>query len=318
MCFYELISSIRKTVNKELKKLSLPNNPKYLYDPIRYTLNGAGKRFRPILVHLTGRALKEDTDSLMKIALAVELVHNFTLIHDDIMDNDDMRHGQLSIHSKWDNSTAILAGDGIFAIAQILLCSLPNQANQICRFFNQTTLEVCEGQALDKQFENDSNITEEEYLEMVEKKTGALLGACAALPAILKNQENTNINQLSEFGRAIGKGFQLHDDLLEIYGDPMKMGKSLGSDITEGKQTIMAIKARKKFPNEWKSMITKSVELDNFKNFRDFFEKSGIKNETEIMAKTYFTLARETINDINILNGIELNSFVDIIEKRTF
>ena len=318
MCFYELISSIRKTVNKELKKLSLPNNPKYLYDPIRYTLNGAGKRFRPILVHLTGRALKEDTDSLMKIALAVELVHNFTLIHDDIMDNDDMRHGQLSIHSKWDNSTAILAGDGIFAIAQILLCSLPNQVNQICRFFNQTTLEVCEGQALDKQFENDSNITEEEYLEMVEKKTGALLGACAALPAILKNQENRNINQLSEFGRAIGKGFQLHDDLLEIYGDPMKMGKSLGSDITEGKQTIMAIKARKKFPNEWKSMITKSVELDNFKNFRDFFEKSGIKNETEIMAKTYFTLARETINDINILNGIELNSFVDIIEKRTF
>ena len=318
MSFNKLISFIRKEVNRGLKKIPLPKNPKYLYDPIRFILDGSGKRFRPILVHLSGRANNTDPDSLMKIALAVELVHNFTLVHDDIMDNDYMRHGKPTVHSKWDNSTAILAGDGIFAIAQILLCSLPTQANKICQFFNQTTLELCEGQALDKQFENNFKITEKEYLQMVEKKTGALLGACVALPAISNNRDQKFIDQLSQFGKAIGKGFQVHDDLLEIYGDPKKMGKSLGSDLKEGKQTIMVIKARKKFPKEWKLIISNPEEINNLKTFRDFFKSSGIKDETEILAKQYFTSARESIKSINIENITELNNFVDLIEKRTF
>ncbi len=318
MSFNKLISFIRKEVNRGLKNIPLPKNPKYLYDPIRFILDGSGKRFRPILVHLSGRANNTDPDSLMKIALAVELVHNFTLVHDDIMDNDYMRHGKPTVHSKWDNSTAILAGDGIFAIAQILLCSLPTQANKICQFFNQTTLELCEGQALDKQFENNFKITEKEYLQMVEKKTGALLGACVALPAISNNRDQKFIDQLSQFGKAIGKGFQVHDDLLEIYGDPKKMGKSLGSDLKEGKQTIMVIKARKKFPKEWELIISNPEEINNLKTFRDFFKSSGIKDETEILAKQYFTSARESIKSINIENITELNNFVDLIEKRTF
>jgi geranylgeranyl diphosphate synthase, type II len=316
--FNKLIHFIRKEVNRGLKKIPLPQNPRYLYDPIRFILDGSGKRFRPILVHLSGRSTKTDPNSLMKIALAVELVHNFTLVHDDIMDNDHMRHGQPTVHSKWDNSTAILAGDGIFAIAQILLCSLPNRANKICQFFNQNTLELCEGQALDKQFENDLNITSEQYLEMVEKKTGALLGACAALPAILNNQEKKTIDQLSEFGKAIGKGFQVHDDLLEIYGDPKKMGKSLGSDIKEGKQTIMVIKARKEFPKEWELIISNYREGDNLSVFRDFFQNNGIKRQTELLAKQYFLYARNSIKNIKISNVNELNNFVDLIEKRTF
>ncbi|MBT4053665.1 MAG: polyprenyl synthetase family protein, partial [Candidatus Marinimicrobia bacterium] len=172
--FNELITFIRKEVNRDLKRLPIPERPVYLYEPIRFVLRGNGKRFRPILVHLAGRANNADPDSLMKIALAVELLHNFTLVHDDIMDNDDMRHGQAAIHSKWDEPTAILAGDGINAIAQILLSGIPDRSNAICRFFNQATLEVCEGQALDKEFENDLSITEDQYLEMVEKKTGSL------------------------------------------------------------------------------------------------------------------------------------------------
>ena len=318
MLFNDLINFIRKEVNRGLKKIPLPKNPKYLYDPIRFILDGSGKRFRPILVHLSGRSSETDPNSLMKIALAVELVHNFTLVHDDIMDNDYMRHGKPTVHSKWDNSTAILAGDGIFAIAQILLCSLPNRANKICQFFNQTTLELCEGQALDKQFENDLKITQEQYLEMVEKKTGALLGACAALPAILNNQDKKTIDQLSQFGKAIGKGFQVHDDLLEIYGDPKKMGKSLGSDIREGKQTIMVIKARKEFPKEWELVISNSREGDNLSVFRNFFKNNGIKRDTELLAKKYFSLARHSIKNIKISNINELNNFVDLIEKRTF
>ena len=318
MEFKDLINFIREEVNKDINRISLPENPKYLYDPIRFTLDASGKRFRPILVHLIGRSIKADSDSLMKIALAIELAHNFTLIHDDIMDNDYMRHGKPSVHSKWDKSTAILAGDGIFAIAQIILCGIPNRANPICQFFNQTTLEVCEGQALDKQFENDFNITENEYLEMVEKKTGALLGACAALPAILIKEEKIFINQLSEFGRSIGKGFQVHDDLLEIYGDPKKMGKSLGSDLKEGKQTIMVIKARKKFSKEWKRMTSNSPEINNLNRFRRFFKDTGIKRETELMAKSFFDSARDIIKNIKLSNHTELYDFINLIENRTF
>ncbi|MEO2186410.1 MAG: polyprenyl synthetase family protein, partial [bacterium] len=224
--FNELITFIRKEVNRDLKRLPIPKRPVYLYEPIRFALSGNGKRFRPILVHLAGRANNADPDSLMKIALAVELLHNFTLVHDDIMDNDNMRHGQAAVHSKWDESTAILAGDGINAIAQILLSGIPDRSNAICRFFNQATLEVCEGQALDKEFENDLSITEDQYLEMIEKKTGSLLGACAALSATLVGADQEVINYFDQFGRALGNGFQIHDDLLEIYGNPNEMGKS--------------------------------------------------------------------------------------------
>ena len=162
--FNELIQFIRAEVNQGLQKLQIPEIPSYLYDPIRYTLEGKGKRFRPILVYLSSRANHADPESCMKIALAVELLHNFTLIHDDIMDNDHTRHGQATIHNKWDISTAILAGDGIYAISQILLNRLPDRVDAICHYFNKATLEVCEGQAMDKEFENDLSINENQYL----------------------------------------------------------------------------------------------------------------------------------------------------------
>ena len=318
MRFDQLIISIRNQVNNDISEIVLPESPKYLYDPIRFTLNGSGKRFRPILVHLLGRLMNADQKSISKIAIAVELVHNFTLIHDDIMDNDEMRHGQLTVHSKWDKSTAILAGDGIFAMAQILLCSIEIQTKFICQFFNQTTLEVCEGQALDKEFENDIKIRENEYLTMVEKKTGALLGACAALPAILMNRTSKMVGKLSEFGRAVGKGFQLHDDLLEIYGDPKEMGKSLGSDIKEGKQTYMVIKARKNFPRKWDQIIKDESSENGLEKFRDFFHSNGIKKETENLAKKYFNLARDAIKSIEFENEKDLFMFIDLIENRKF
>ena len=255
--FQELIQFIRSEVNRDLKRFHLPKSPIYLYNPIRYTFGGKGKRFRPILVHLSGRAFHVDPDSLMKMSLAAELLHNFTLVHDDIMDDDDRRHGQEAVHKKWDDSTAILTGDGLFAIAQILLNNLPDRANNICSFFNEATLEICEGQALDKEFENDITISVEQYLVMIEKKTGSLLGACAALPAILIGRDNDTIDALDQFGRNLGKGFQIHDDLLEIYSDSHTMGKSLGSDIYTGKQTMMVIMARENSPLEWTAMLDK-------------------------------------------------------------
>jgi|TARA_B100001079_G_scaffold116288_1_gene99993 geranylgeranyl pyrophosphate synthase len=316
--FNELITFIRKEVNRDLKRLPIPKRPVYLYEPIRFALSGNGKRFRPILVHLAGRANNADPDSLMKIALAVELLHNFTLVHDDIMDNDDMRHGQAAIHSKWDESTAILAGDGINAIAQILLSGIPDRSNAICRFFNQATLEVCEGQALDKEFENDLSITEDQYLEMIEKKTGSLLGACAALSATLVGADQEVINYFDQFGRALGNGFQIHDDLLEIYGNPNEMGKSLGSDIAEGKQTMMVIKARNLFGKEWGEIIGDPDRIDFMDKIRSFFTKNGIENETKGLAQTYFNLARNSLEKIDGINCSELFDFVNLVETRSY
>jgi len=316
--FNELITFIRKEVNRDLKRLPIPKRPVYLYEPIRFALSGNGKRFRPILVHLAGRANNADPDSLMKIALAVELLHNFTLVHDDIMDNDNMRHGQAAVHSKWDESTAILAGDGINAIAQILLSGIPDRSNAICRFFNQATLEVCEGQALDKEFENDLSITEDQYLEMIEKKTGSLLGACAALSATLVGADQEVINYFDQFGRALGNGFQIHDDLLEIYGNPNEMGKSLGSDIAEGKQTMMVIKARNLFGKEWGEIIGDPNRIDFMDKIRSFFTENGIENETKGLAQTYFDLARNSLEKIDGINCSELFDFVNLVETRSY
>jgi len=316
--FNELITFIRKEVNRDLKRLPIPKRPVYLYEPIRFALSGNGKRFRPILVHLAGRANNADPDSLMKIALAVELLHNFSLVHDDIMDNDDMRHGQAAVHSKWDASTAILAGDGINAIAQILLSGIPDRSNEICRFFNQATLEVCEGQALDKEFENDLSITQDQYLEMIEKKTGSLLGACAALSATLVGADQEVINYFDQFGRALGNGFQIHDDLLEIYGNPNEMGKSLGSDIAEGKQTMMVIKARNLFGKEWGDIIGDPDRLDFMDKIRSFFTENGIENETKGLAQTYFDLARNSLEKIDGINCSELFDFVNLVETRSY
>ena len=316
--FYKLIEFIRSEVNKSLKSLKFPDKPAYLYQPIRYAIDAKGKRFRPILVHLAGRSTNVDPDALMNISLAIELLHSFTLVHDDIMDNDTVRHGKITIHEKWDSSTAILAGDGIYTLAQIVLNDLPNNINKVSRYFNKTTLEICEGQALDKEFEHDKNITEDMYLDMVEKKTGALLGASAVLPAIYNGEKGQLIDIYEQFGRCLGKGFQIHDDILEVTADSQTMGKSLGSDITEGKQTIMVIKARNEFPDKWNDLISSSSKLALFDNICEFFKKTGILEDSRSIANSYFNSSIEHLNNLNGVDTAELVQLVQLIQKRTY
>jgi len=313
--FNELTDFIRREFNRELNKYPIPERPHYLYDPIRYTLKGAGKRIRPILVHLSGRAFQGDPDSIMKIALSVELVHNFTLIHDDIMDNDDKRRGKPTVHYQWDNATAILAGDGIFTMSQLIMSSISEQTDQLLRFFNQASLEVCEGQAMDKEYENNLTITSDDYLEMIEKKTGALLGACAALPAVFCDRTDITVEAMDKFGRNLGKGFQIHDDLLEIFGDSDKMGKSLGSDITEGKQTLMVIIARESFKEEWDALSNdKGKKLEDY---RSFFSRNGIEKEVRESAREYFKNAVQQIETLPHNHQIELKNFISMMQNRS-
>ena len=316
--FSELISFIRKEINYSLKKLPIPDTPNYLYEPIKYALKGGGKRLRPILTHLVGRAYNTDPNSLMSISLAIELLHNFTLIHDDIMDKDTIRHSQKTIHHKWDTSTAILAGDGIYTIAQLVLNSIDRYDKEINKCFNEVTLDICEGQALDKEFENLDNVTEDLYFEMIKKKTGSLIAASTMLPSIYAEDDIENTELFRTFGESLGRGFQIHDDLLEITSDSKIMGKSLDSDIFEGKQTIMVIKAKQYFKESWDSIILNSKKSDLKKNIYTFFDEKKIIEETKHIAESYFKKSRKILKKLNHINTDELFMFVDLLENRSF
>ena len=318
MEFKKLIEMIRQEVNEGLKNIPIPDYPRYLYDPIRYSITNNGKRFRPILAHLTGRANNIEPNDLMNISLAIELLHNFTLVHDDIMDNDTIRYRKKTIHEKWDSSTAILAGDGIYTIAQIILNKISKNFYSLSKYFNKTTLEICEGQALDKEFENDNTITRKMYLDMVDKKTGSLLGASAALPIIYNGGTDELVNTYEQFGRCLGKGFQIHDDLLEITTDSQTMGKSLGSDIIKGKQTIMVIMARDNFPSEWEELLHKSEQHTLLKNICSFFDKKGIIQETRSILNSYFNLSLDHLNKIDTIVTDDIVKLIKLIENRTY
>ena len=316
--FESIIDSIRLNVNRHLKEIPIPDVPRYLYDPIRYSIRNKGKRFRPILTHLSGRANNIDSDALMNLSIAVELLHNFTLVHDDIMDNDTIRHGKQTIHEKWDPSTAILAGDGIYTIAQIILNEISSNSILLSKYFNKTTLEICEGQALDKEFENDHDIDRKMYFDMINKKTGSLLGASAALPIVYNDGSEEQIYIYEQFGRNLGMGFQIHDDLLEITADTETMGKSLGSDIFEGKQTIMVILARESYPDEWRDLLNSSKNNELIKNIYIFFKAKNIIEETRSISDAYFKASLNFLKKLDSINTEELVQLVHLIEKRTF
>ena len=256
--FQKHIQFLRNDIEKAIHQIPLDKSPTYFYDPIKYVLNGKGKRLRPILVHLTGQVYSSDPEGLMKAAIAVELLHNFSLVHDDIMDEDDVRHGQPSVHKKWDNASAILAGDGLFVLSHLILTGLPPYVHQR---FNEVTLAICEGQGMDKEFEDDVSITMGNYLVMIGKKTGSLLGLSAEVGSLIGDGSKEAAHHLFEFGLNLGLAFQIQDDYLEIYSSESSMGKSLGSDIRSGKQTALTILAREKNPDQWSKFNQKTSRL---------------------------------------------------------
>jgi len=317
--FLERISGFRYTIDQALTELDLPVEPRYLYDPIRYVNAGHGKRLRPILVRLAGAAFGADVDDLLSAGLAVEILHNFTLVHDDIMDGDSQRHGQPTVHKKWDESTAILAGDGLFAISQLLLMKVTNNPLLALRRHNEVTLAVCEGQGYDKEFETGSAVNLEQYLNMIASKTGNLIGLCAELGAILGNQPEAVTQAMYQYGIALGKAFQIQDDILEITSDPEKMGKSLGSDISAGKQTILTILAREKDPDQWEhfsSKLNTSDEQVLCHEYRAYFQSTGLINLARSQAEQYGRRAYDLLTVVPVENRADLKQFTELILTR--
>ena len=313
----DLISFIRKEFNKSLNNYSIPKEPKYLYDPIRFSLKSKGKRFRPIIVHLSGRNFKCDPDDLMKVSMGLELLHNFTLVHDDIMDSDDIRRNMPTVHKKYDVPSAILAGDGIFTISQLILGNIQDDSHQLLQKYNEMVLEICEGQALDKQFEMEEKLSLNDYVEMVKKKTGALLGACLSLPAIIVNERIEKINQLYETGKSLGVGFQIHDDIFEIFGNEDVIGKSLGSDISSNKKTAISIVAKEKNKVKW-NKLTHQFDGKDLNNIRRFLERNNVKTEVESIADSYFSAAFSSLKNLHLDDHNELFNFFKMVQERSY
>jgi geranylgeranyl diphosphate synthase type II len=232
-------------VDKALKNISLKKEPKALYDPITYTLNLGGKRIRPALLMLANDLFGGNDEDALNSALAIEVFHNFTLVHDDIMDKAPLRRGSQTVYKKWNTNIAILSGD-VMLIQAIQLLNKNNHTslNQVLNIFNNTAVQVCEGQQYDMDFETSLNVSIDDYLKMIELKTAVLLGCSLKIGAILGSASSEDANHIYEFGKNLGIAFQLMDDVLDLYGDPKKVGKRVGGDVIANKKTYLLLKAQ--------------------------------------------------------------------------
>ncbi|WP_186753761.1 polyprenyl synthetase family protein [Echinicola salinicaeni] len=296
-------------LEKHLQDFSYGDSPKELYEPITYIMSLGGKRIRPLLTLLAYSLYKKDYENALTPAMAVEVFHNFTLMHDDIMDEAPLRRGQTTVHEKWDTNTAILSGDVMLVKAYEILAEVPaDKLGDCLSLFNKTAREVCEGQQRDMNFESLDEVTEAEYLEMIRQKTAVLLGFALQFGAILAGASKKDSQYLYDFGVNIGIGFQLKDDLLDVYADQDKFGKQVGGDIIANKKTFLLIKAKELANGEDKKQLEDWLSKTNFdkeekvKEVRALYDKLGIKDIAENKMTAYFDLGFAQLNDLNISN----------------
>ncbi|WP_262249276.1 polyprenyl synthetase family protein [Parapedobacter soli] len=239
------IDVLQQRISKGLADLDIPNKPANLYDPVRYMLQIGGKRIRPLLTLMAADLFSAtDIDAALPAAIAVELFHNFSLVHDDIMDNAPLRRGHRTVHEKWNSNVGILSGDNllIMAYAQLAKCP-PDNLPAILETFNTMATQVCEGQQLDMDFERVATVSVDEYLHMIRLKTSVLLGAALKIGALLAGAKEADAQLIYDFGVYVGIAFQLQDDILDVYGDPERFGKQRGGDILANKKTYLLVKA---------------------------------------------------------------------------
>ena len=279
--------------------------PETLYQPMNYVLEGEGKRIRPLLVLLTNRALGGPEEEALNVAAALEILHNFTLVHDDIMDEDTKRRGRPTVHHKWDVSTGILSGDGLLALAyRTLLGAEVKRTPELVRIFTDGLMEICEGQALDKEFETRESVSLEEYLEMISKKTGALLAICCRMGGMVAAANAKTCHLLEEFGYELGKAFQIQDDLLEVTSTSDVMGKSLGSDLFAQKKTYVILRALEMADSETEFNMQQllnrtSYTSDDFDMLRDYISQLGVVEETRAKVEQTIATARGILRRVD-------------------
>ena len=314
-----------KKVNEALESIRYDRKPSTLYDPIKYVLSLGGKRVRPVLMLLAYNLYKDDPERIMTQAIALETYHNFTLLHDDLMDNADMRRGHETVHRKWNPNQAILSGDTMLlqAFQRMGQCEA-DKLQAVISLFTETTLEIDEGQQLDVEFETRNDVTEDEYVEMIRLKTSVLLACAVKIGAILAGASKEDQDNLYKFGEQIGLAFQLQDDLLDVYGDPKVFGKNIGGDITSNKKTYMLINAVNRANPEQREELKKWIEATDFdreekvKAVTRLYDEIGIRALCEQKMEACYALAQEYMDKVSVAEErkAELKAYAAAMMKR--
>ena len=304
---------------EEFSKIQKFEGPSYLYDPIKYFIKSPGKRLRPVIVLFLGDLFKNDKKDSINGALGVELLHNFTLVHDDIMDEDDLRHNVVTIHKKWDNAHAVLSGDGLGALGPIFIGKIKKNTLKILIRYNEVILEICEGQAYDMEFEKKDFVSVNDYLLMSAKKTGSLFELCFEIASLISDKYEKYLKNLKDLGRNLGIIFQIQDDILELTANNDVLGKSTFSDIERNKKTILTCLAMEKNLNDWNKLIetiNKKNNIEKKELMNDFFDTKNLREESNNLLTEYINKCNEIISQLpeEIQGG--LNELIGHIIKR--
>lgn len=300
-------NQIQQTFEEYLQNLDYSHNPDNLYAPIRYVLSLGGKRIRPTLLVLAYNMYAEDVKCVYDVAVGMEVFHNFTLLHDDVMDNAEMRRGSLTVHKKWNENTAILSGDGMFVLAyQYLAKCNPIYLKQVLDLANDTFIGITDGQQFDMDFETRSDVSESEYIEMIRLKTSILLAACLKMGALLGGASEQDASLLYSFGEKLGLAFQLQDDLLDVYGDAKVFGKRIGGDIVCNKKTYMYINTCLLASEEEKGVLAKWAQYEGddvdakIEAVKAVYDSVGIKGKAEAKIEELFNEAMSLLNKVSV------------------
>jgi geranylgeranyl diphosphate synthase type II len=319
------ISEYQDIVSAHFHTLSFQKEPHNLYEPIRYILSLGGKRLRPVLTLMAAEIFDTDCHKALAAATAVEVFHNFSLIHDDIMDDAPLRRGHETVHEKWDINTGILSGDAMLILAyQYFEMYAPDMFRQLAQLFSKTALEVCEGQQHDVDFETRDDVTIPQYLKMIEYKTAVLVGAAMKMGAIVAEASAENADAIYDFGLNLGIAFQLQDDYLDAFGNPETFGKQVGGDIIENKKTYLYLKAIEfATPNEKEQLlhlfsIQPTDNTDKINSVTQIFEQTGASEATQQAIKEYTFKAFATLERMAISADKKavLNTFGDNLMNR--
>lgn len=312
--FTEKYNAYKEIIEKKLAAVCRKPEPVNLYEPMRYILDGGGKRIRPMLLVLCCEAVGGDGNTALDAAAAIEILHNFTLVHDDIMDNADTRRGRETIHRKWDRDTAILAGDGLIGFAyRLMLMTKSDRIQDVAKSFTEAIIEVCEGQSWDKEFETRKSVSIGEYIMMIDKKTSELLKCCAEIGALIGGGADEEIDALKEYALNTGLAFQIQDDLLDITADEKKFGKKIGGDLREGKKTFLLLKALESASDaEDRKLLNGVIENKGVKKDSDIakikavYEKYGVLDDASRMVEEYTSKANESLKRIKDSDAKEM------------
>lgn len=319
------IAELTERINSEVDKIQYNTEPQNLYAPIRYILSIGGKRIRPLLMLLGYNLYKDEVQAIMNNALALETYHNFTLLHDDLMDKSDMRRGNPTVHKKWNDNTAILSGDTMLIMAyQLFNQGISNEAALTA--FIDATLGVCEGQQYDIDFESRNDVTEDEYMEMIRLKTSLLLGYALKIGALLGGADEEDVQNLYTFGEKMGLAFQLQDDLLDVYGNPEEFKKKLGGDIVVNKKTFMLINAYQKANPEQKAELDKWILAETFDSDKKIaaithiYNILGIDKLAQQKIEQLFAIALQSLDKVKVADEkkAELRLFANTLLGRRY